>query len=272
VNADDDTTFPDNGILLRGVGGGGQTPGVIDPTFPTRDRNDPVTRQRDYRLHDSVNVAKLNSFELNKTFRLTPRHYGSIVEPFFGFRYFGIDDQFRHDVYSRFDETTGALFYTTDVFGFFPPPAEDNVTIERLDSRYSQYRNHMFGGQIGLRWYKQKSRWNLSGEVRAFAVQNFQTFNTTFFSEQTQYGGPGPGDDVVRVLYFQSTDSGHANEFVFGTEIRAEAAYAFTRDVELRFGLQFMDFARGIGRGNNLLQNDQDMLMVGTTFGVAVNR
>jgi hypothetical protein len=74
------------------------------------------------------------------------------------------------------------------------------------------------------------------------------------------------------VLYQQTKTSANASEFVFGTEVRAEAAYELTRFIQLRAGMQFMDFGRGIGRGGNILDNDQDVILVGATFGVAVNR
>jgi hypothetical protein len=74
------------------------------------------------------------------------------------------------------------------------------------------------------------------------------------------------------VLHNQFRNSFHDAEFVFGTELRAEAAYDITRYIQLRGGVQFLDFGRGIGRGNDITLNDQDFLMVGATFGLAVNR
>ena len=129
----------------------------------------------------------------------------------------------------------------------------------------------MFGAQIGMRWHKQKSRWNLSSEMRAFALQNFQSFNRTTDVEVTLYDG-GIAADVDAVFYNRTINSGHSAEFVFGTEIRAEAAYSISKYVQLRAGIQFMDFARGIGRGNDLARNDQDVLLVGATGGFTVNR
>jgi hypothetical protein len=271
----DQFNFPLDGINLRGGQQGGQPPAAgaqAQPGFPIRDRNNPVTNARDYILRDSINVADLSSFELNKTFRIDPLHYGSIIEPFFGFKYYSYNDYFENDRYSRFDTLTGLLVYSTDAFGFPPPPPIANIGIEQFDSLRAQFENHMFGGQIGTRWFKQKSRWNLSGDVRAFAVQNFQSFTTTFDTERTHYSS-GTGNPTVQAVFNQSTiNSGHSSEFVFGTEVRAEAAYELTRYIQLRAGLQFIEFARGIGRGINLIQNDQDVTMAGATFGVTVNR
>jgi hypothetical protein len=54
--------------------------------------------------------------------------------------------------------------------------------------------------------------------------------------------------------------------------VRAEAAYELTKYIQLRAGMQFMEFARGIGRGINLIENDQDVTMAGATFGLTINR
>lgn len=271
INGDPD------GIALRGGaggGGGGGTPAVIRPGFPLRDRNDPETQDRTYRVHESINVAKVSGFELNKTFRIDPLHYGSIVEPFFGFRYTNIDDFFTREIYERFDTVTGALVFTTAIPNVFPAPPANLATVstEQLTSVRTHFDNNMYGAQLGMRWYKQKSRWNLSGEVRAFALQNFQNFNRLTEQDRTQYTA-GTGTPAVNAVFSNRvTESGHAAEFVFGTELRAEAAYNVTKYVRLRSGVEFMGFGRGIGRGNVLARNDQDFLTVGANLGFEVNR
>lgn len=276
VEPDDEINFPPDGVILRGAaaggGGGQQQQPTFLPGFPVRDRNNPVTNARDYQVRDSINVADLSSFEFNKTFRIHPLHFGSIIEPFFGFRFLNFNDYTENDVYSRFDSTTGALIFTTDSPVFFPPPPIAGIGTEEFSLRKAQFENNMFGGQIGMRWFKQKSRWNLSGEVRAFAAQNFQAFTVTTDTEHTIYASGTGTPDISGVLYNSTINSAHAAEFVFGTEVRAEAAYDITKYLQLRAGMQFMEFARGIGRGNNILQNDQDVTMAGATFGVAVNR
>ena len=64
----------------------------------------------------------------------------------------------------------------------------------------------------------------------------------------------------------------HGTEFVFGGEIRAEAAYEVTRDVSLRVGMEFLNLATGIGRGRDPERNSEDVQMFGVTFGLTVNR
>ena len=56
-------------------------------------------------------------------------------------------------------------------------------------------------------------------------------------------------------------------------ETRVEVSYLITRDVAFRMGWDFIYFGQGIGRGNlPLVENDEDMLITGLTFGFTVNR
>jgi hypothetical protein len=64
----------------------------------------------------------------------------------------------------------------------------------------------------------------------------------------------------------------HGTSFVPGTDIRAEAAYDVTRDIQLHVGLQFLGLFNGIGRGPNIDYNSQDVILFGTSFGFIVNR
>ena len=93
---------PDN-IDLRG--GGGQANNNVNALnntgLPRSDANNPITQDRRYFIQDSVNVADLTSFELNKSFRWKKLHYGSTLEPFFGFRYVKFQDFWQQDSYSR---------------------------------------------------------------------------------------------------------------------------------------------------------------------------
>lgn len=106
---DDEIYGTPDAIILRGGGGGGggtTTPGQPVPGYPVQDRNNPITGQRDYRLEDYLNVATLQSWELNKTLRCNQKHYGSWVEPFCGFRYMNFSSNTNVDNYLRYDEET----------------------------------------------------------------------------------------------------------------------------------------------------------------------
>jgi len=236
--------------------------------IPFVDGNDPITGQRDYRVTNSINNAKMSSFELNKTLRLKPLAYGSTCEPFFGFRYVKFDNWLERGAYNRYDPTTGLA-----QAGPFPPNLDPTTfTVESLERTRAAYANYMVGGQVGFRWYKQKSRWNLSSELRAFAFQNFQSFNSTRDIEITYYPDATPGGPVTSVAIDRQNTAGNATEFVFGGEIRADAAFELTRDVSIQMGFNFMELARGVGRGRTIEANDESVTMVGVSGGVVINR
>lgn len=261
---------PDN-VDLRGggggQGGGNQVNAIANTGLPLSDVNNPISQDRRYFIRDSVNVADLTSFELNKSFRWKQLHYGSHFEPFFGFRYIKYQDFWEQDAYSRITDLG------VDV-GQVPPLPQDPTLLqnERFDETISHFDNHMVGGQFGTRWYKIKGRWNLSGEIRAFLFSNFQFQETLQSSELTFYAATGVDEPPEGVFLSNTLSSGSATEFVFGGEVRAQAAYEITRDVALRAGITFMQFGRGIGRGNNINANDEGVVMFGTTFGIDFRR
>ena len=235
------------------------------------DDPDPITQDRNprwYHLVDSLNTARFGSLEVNKTWRRKEFHNGSIFEPLVGLRYMNFLDKYRRDTYRRYDET-----------GPIPgPPGQPNPAVPNVEGEYEELRkdlakfeNAMFGGQLGFRYFGQRGHWLLSAEVRAFAVQNFQTLYNTTYIRQTRYAGLEDSDVELELQSRTDLITG-ADEFAFGGEIRAEASYELTRDINLRFGAHFMDIARGLGRGNTIATNDQDVQMAGLTFGFTVNR
>jgi len=212
---------------------------------------------------DSVNNFKLSSFELNKAWRLKPLHNGTVVEPILGYRYMNAKDYFRRDVF-------------TEVAVNIPPLTE----FLQNDTQLATFENQMHGGQIGGRIFRQRGHWLLSADVRFFTLANFQTLRRTF--QNSLVPNPdyqfvdgsnrdiiesGLGGDINRTTSYQ-----HASQFVFGGEVRGEASYELTRDINLRFGFTFLDLGQGIGRGNRLAFNNQGVQMAGVTFGFTVNR
>ena len=103
-----------------------------------------------------------------------------------------------------------------------------------------------------------------------FALANFQVLENIEKLNRVRLSG------VAGTVELQLNTETHAftnnTQFVWGGEVRAEAAYELTRDVSLRFGLEFIDLGQGIGRGNTLQFNNQDVIMTGLTFGLTVNR
>jgi hypothetical protein len=184
-------------------------------------------------------------------------------------RYIKFESIDQEQSYLRYDEETNLSVRT-------PPPVPtaelDNATIEQLISNTTNWTNQMVGGQLGLRWFKQKGHWNLSSEVRAFVFQNFQSYSYNQYVEDTYYDGTGVGSNVLYVTKAQDGVDKHTAEFVVGTEIRAQAAYAISRALALRAGIEFMEFGRGVARGDTFRDNSEDVVMIGYTFGVDLNR
>lgn len=256
-----------------GQGGQQQDDDLVEPPI---DRNNvgPPNRQRNYYVSDSLNLGELSHVELNKLFRMEPLNHGGLLEPFFGVRYTKFDSLEQDQTYIRYNED-GFVFLDPP----FPPadPANPDFVgigdteIEDLITDRFRYVNHMVGGQLGFRWLKRLNRWNLSSEVRAFAYHNFQQMQRRIDIERTYYDGGGQGSEVDGVVFTRNTENYHATATVVGTDIRAEAAYEVTRDVSLSFGMQFLGFFTGVGRGPSISLNSQDLIMVGGTVAVVVN-
>ncbi len=244
---------------------------VNDPNAPVQpflDANDPQLGTRAYILGDSLNVAGLTNFEINKTWRREPFRYGGVFEPMIGFKYATFKDHALNQTYSRTTATiTGAA-----------PTAQEQQ--EELISYETHITNQMFGGQLGARYFTHYQRWTVSGEFRAFAMSNFQNREFATRTFQTQYGAPpGIGVATTATRFDSSIGTVHSsnNEFVFGFEARAEAAYQITKYFNLRAGVDVLNFAQGIWRGANPLfgdanVHDADVQMAGFTFGVTLNR
>ncbi|MFP6751577.1 MAG: hypothetical protein VB855_07875 [Pirellulaceae bacterium] len=241
-----------------------------EPIDPPQDNNNRETGARDYFLNDTLNVATLSNFEINKTFRREPRSNGSIVEPFVGFRMGRFTDFYRNDEYNRYDDEGNPVPLIPDP-NDPDSPAPDDAAIEEYISSNANLSNNMFGGQIGTRWYNKKGRWMLSGELKAFAMANLQHLEDRTFTTITLVD-VGTDNDVDTETRQFITSYASANEFVVGGEIRAEAAYEVTRDFSLRFGFELLEFGKGIGRGNDITQNTQSTTLYGLTFGCTLNR
>jgi hypothetical protein len=239
----------------------------IDPTdpplFPPEDLNDPETRSRVYNITRSLNIARFTDFELNKVWRMEPLHRGGNLEPFMGFRYMGFLDRTQRDTYTRTDATGSVIF---------PIPDGAVAVIEVFNIDQSWFQNDMFGGQLGMRWSEYKSRWILSNELRVFALQNFQAFNEGIDTVRTLYAAIGNDGATTAETTTRTGFSTHDAEFVFGFDVRFDAAFMVTRDVNILIGAQVMHIPQGIGRGLNEFSNSQDLTMAGSTFGVQYNR
>lgn len=229
---------------------------------PADDRNNFGFSERLYFPGRSLNIVRLKGFELNKTFRLEPYHYGGILEPMIGVRYAGIEDR----TFNRAYQSTEKL--VPDIIN------PDDDPTERLIEQRSKAENDMFGGQLGFRYFKFVNRFTLSTDFRAFGLHNFQSNFDETFTETTIYDGAGIDAEVLSVEKTKTLANQRRNdEFVVGFDVRAEVAYQLTRDISIRGGFQMYDFARGIWRGRSVENdNDQELIAVGGTFGLTLNR
>jgi len=265
----------DEGFVQQDTGnqGGGGQQDVGDFVNPPSDRNDegPPNRWRFYNLANSLNFAKLNSVELNKIFRLDPLHDGGIVEPFFGVRYLKFEDTFQRQ---------NVRIWDPDGFSPILPPFDpssipiefQDSTTEDLITDHFLFSNQIITGQLGVRWLRRVSRWNLTAELRAFGGQNYQHLTRTYDVERIYYDGQGTGSEVDGIVKYKNTADWHANATVVGTDVRALAQFEITRDFKLECGVQFLGLFTGIGRGPFIDENSQAATAVGTTFGFTVNR
>jgi hypothetical protein len=211
---------------------------------------------------DTINRLKMSSFELNRVWRRPQFHNGTNFEPFLGYRYMNVRDFWQREFLIQEIDIGGDEFFERQLFK-------------------ADFENQMHGGQFGARISRQRGHWMLSADVRFFALSNFQSLRN--INERSILPNPsillvegdavdavnffGSGGDVNRTLAYD-----RATQFVWGGEVRGEAAYELTRDVNLRFGFVFLDLGQGIGRGNQIRFNNQAVQMAGVTFGFTVNR
>jgi hypothetical protein len=207
---------------------------------------------------------RFTSFEINRVFRRKELHYGGLFEPFCGVRYMKLIDFGRRDDYARFNtDPDGNIDLTL--------PTSDGPW-EVYSTTRSEFENTMLGGQLGFRLSKQTGHWLLSTEFRAFAMQNWQFFRIRADEVQTRYDGVSPDAEVELELKSAAIANADNSEFVWGGELRTEASYELTRDVNIRGGFVLLDLGKGIGRGLTLDRSSQDVMMVGVTLGITVNR
>jgi hypothetical protein len=237
---------------------------------------EPILLDRNPRFYDitqSLNVATLTSIEFNRVWRRKEFHYGGVFEPYIGARYINFKDRTRRDGYARFATTTIGIGGQDPAAGLDEPADPHDLGFwEVYNQNFTTIENSMLGAQLGFRLSKRVGHWNLSTDVKFFALENFQILTNKLVATRTHYTHSIPAGDPVmhREDVFIAHD--HAAEFVWGGEVRGEAAYALTRDVSLKTGAVFMDLGRGIGRGGDLAFNQQGVWIGGISFGVDINR
>lgn len=250
----------------------------------------------------SLNTVRLNSFEISKTFRLPPTEHGLIREPFFGVRYVKLQDSYQRTTRTFVDAPANEFFLNIDIDGI--PGVEQILTIREQDRTISDVSilgnadNDMLGPQLGTRWYLDRGHWRISAEARAFAMQNLANFGAqgrieTVTIRNQRVVGVLPPDpltpvpDPVQFILDQTFQfinpplNDKIAEFVWGGELRLETQYHLTREINLRFGLEFLSLGQGVVRSPvtpnatnvfDLFGATEDMFAVGYTMGIEVNR
>ncbi|WP_345682182.1 hypothetical protein [Novipirellula caenicola] len=231
------------------------------------DGNTPGYDQRLYFVGDSVNVMDFNSYELNKTWRMEPYHYGGILEPFVGFRW------------ARLNDYNSQQNYITTADGSALPDINFGDDYEQLTTDSVITENEILAAQFGFRYVKFRDRFTYSADFRGMVGGSLQCARSQRDVETTVGIGDVPDNNFstqTRALYERN------EEFVIGFDIRGELAYQLTKAIKIRTGVQVIDLATGIWRGGpvdptgtNQQQGgsqDQDVVMVGATFGIELNR
>ncbi len=240
--------------------------GFADP--PT-DNNTPGLYQRTYFLQESENVISYESYEIAKTWRMEPFHYGGILEPMIGFRWMRVNDL---NAKQQYNSSADIDLVPYDIFG----DAEILIT----DGTFTD--NELVTGEVGFRYTKFRDRFTFSSDFRFFTGGSFQSSKSNRLTEITVYDGDGLNAQVTRNIVRQTDPIYSDNdEFTIGFDWRGEVAYQVTRDFSIRMGFQVIDIESGIWRGGsqdpsrNLLAGgptNQDVLLVGGSLGITLNR
>jgi hypothetical protein len=250
--------------VIGGSGGNGVTGLPFGEVVRQQEANNRGYNYRWYNVQDTENVVGYDSYELNKTWRLEPYHYGGILEPMVGIRWMRVLD------------TNGFSDYQSSLEN--PPLVGPNFTdAEQLTTSTANTENEMFGGQVGFRYTKFRERFTFSSDLRVFFGGNWQNSRSQIVTELTTYTGSNAGDGVQNI-FNDATEPIYARneEFFVGFDIRGELGYQLTRMISLRGGFQLVDIGRGVWRGGDGTvveggDNDQDLLLVGGTFGINLN-
>ena len=278
------------------------------------------------------NVASLKSFEFSKMWRLKRLHgdgkAGSHVELFAGGRLATIKtkDSYNYnqgELFDAFNPGGPGLYPTTD-YGIpnpFPPEGlePDYNAANRAalfgDNRYTPLgvvaENTIFGPQFGLRWFRQRGRWNISAEGRGFVAVNRQKISGGFPIQEAAPVGPqypSAGSSIGYPLLRGGSTSitsppqtevspnpalvpdvpdsrqvhtynVHQWKWAPAGDVRVNVSYELTKSFALEAGWEWLYFANGIARGKSdgvgnpfTGLDNQDMMFTGWTVGFVLNR
>ena len=237
--------------------------------FPVRleEANNLGYNFRFYDVGQTLNVFHYQSYELNKTWRMVPYHYGGIAEPLVGIRYMSVQD------------LNGFNNYVSSIYPAALPGLPEEPPAEQLVTQQDTTDNNMFGGQVGFRYFKPHDRYVISTDFRAFFGGNWQTSRFQTVTDYTEYDGAEVDAEVVSMQTIMSNPVYSSNsEFYLGYDVRAGLEYQLTKMFSVRTGMQIIHIGRGVwrgGQGSGSTQfggtKNQDLFMFGATFGLNFN-
>jgi hypothetical protein len=258
------------------------------PVFP-EDSNVIGFSRRFYDVGLTLNAMDLKSFELSKTWRLEPYHYGGILEPMLGVRFIRAEDSASLRTYGRTAEDVDQAVIGLGVSPYVIQLPQADLPLERLQEDMAMVDNQIYTLQAGFRYFKFQDRFRYSAEFRGFTGINLQCFQTNRTTTTTIYDGFDIGSEVVSNIAVRNALQYQTDEaFLIGFDARAELGYQLTKMINVRCGVQVIDLATGIWRSGRELQEpnngglltpalntgdrDQHYLAFGYTFGIELNR
>lgn len=247
--------------------------------------------RRFYDVGLTLNEMDLKSYELSKTWRLEPYHYGGILEPMLGVRFMRANDSAGLRTYARAPQTleesqagVGVSPYVT----LLPFNPDEEFAIERLSQSNVSIQNDLYLLQTGFRYFKYRDRLRYSAEFRGFLGVNTQFYRSQGSTTTTIYEDFEIGAEVQSNIDANNAAQFLQNqEFVIGFDARAELGYQLTKMINVRTGVQVIDIGSGVWRASrNLTEQsgglltpsidvgvkDQSYIAFGYTFGIELNR
>lgn len=158
-----------------------------------------------------MTTTGVHNLKLNRTFRQRLSN-GGWLEPYFGMRYFGLNDK----------------------------TIEDTQVTPTTFNRFKQdASNAAIGGHVGARYVQRSGRWGVTMDgslASAYNKQRYFATDLTFAPAQ--------------VSIFEGT--AEDNSFIPAIDWRTDISYAITRDLALRGGVQILYLWDGVNRANTL--------------------
>lgn len=259
------------GQVVGGGGGAGATDQFFGFSTPPGEANVLGSDYRFFDVGNTENVFKFDSYEFNKTWQLEPYHYGGILEPLIGVRWMRLED---HNIGTRlnsFNNLEGTNGQVGTILG----------TFDQLLTSQSLTDNEMFAGQVGFRYFKYRDRFTFSTGLKVFLGGNYQNAKTNQEEVFIVYpdGTTLSIGDPPTVIQADATNPSYERneEYIVGFDIQGELGYQLTKMIKVRAGFQVIDIGTGVWRGGNSVgtvlggDRDQDLVMVGATFGLTLN-